>query len=63
TVAEQGYPGYDLSAWVALVAPKGTAPEVVQVLNSAINAALARPDVNARLVLAVSPAATRNRPS
>ena len=50
TVAEQGYPGYDLSAWVALVAPKGTAPEVVQVLNSAINAALARPDVNARLV-------------
>ena len=24
TVAEQGYPDYDVAAWVALVAPKGT---------------------------------------
>ncbi|SEF46525.1 Bug family tripartite tricarboxylate transporter substrate binding protein [Bosea lathyri] len=50
TVAEQGYAGYDLSAWVALVAPKGTPAAVVQVLNAAVNAALARPAVAARLI-------------
>lgn len=50
TVAEQGYPGYDLSAWVALVAPKGTPAAIVEVLNAAINAALATPEINARLV-------------
>jgi tripartite-type tricarboxylate transporter receptor subunit TctC len=50
TVAEQGYPGYDLSAWVALAAPKGTPPAVVATLNSAVNAALARPEIAARLV-------------
>lgn len=50
TVAEQGYAGYDLAAWVALVAPKGTPAAVVSVLNSAVNAALAKPEVAARLV-------------
>jgi tripartite-type tricarboxylate transporter receptor subunit TctC len=50
TVAEQGYPGYDLSAWVALVAPKGTPPAIVAALNSAINGALANPQVAARLI-------------
>ncbi len=50
TVAEQGYAGYDLSAWVALVAPKGTSPTVVAALNAAINGALAKPQVAARLV-------------
>lgn len=50
TVAEQGYAGYDLSAWVALVAPKGTPPAVVAALNAAVNAALARPQVAARLL-------------
>ncbi len=50
TVAEQGYAGYDLSAWVALVAPRGTPPAVVDVLNAAINAALAQPEINARLI-------------
>jgi tripartite-type tricarboxylate transporter receptor subunit TctC len=50
TVAEQGYPGYDLSAWVALVAPKGTPAEVVRILNDAVNTALARPEIDARLI-------------
>ncbi len=50
TVAEQGYPGYDLSAWVALVAPKGTPPAVIAALNAAINGALGKPQVAARLV-------------
>lgn len=50
TVAEQGYAGYDLSAWVALVAPKGTPAAVVEVLNDAVNAALRKPEINARLI-------------
>lgn len=50
TVAEQGYPGYDLSAWIALVAPKGTPPAVVAALNAAVNAALNKPEVAERLI-------------
>jgi tripartite-type tricarboxylate transporter receptor subunit TctC len=49
TVAEQGYPDYDLSAWVALVAPRNTPIEVVRVLNGAINAALGQAAVAERL--------------
>lgn len=49
TVAEQGYPDYDLSAWVAIVAPRNTSTEVVRVLNTAINAALAQPAIAERL--------------
>jgi tripartite-type tricarboxylate transporter receptor subunit TctC len=49
TVAEQGYPDYDVAAWVALVAPKGTSREVVDKLNAAVNEALKRKDVRERL--------------
>jgi tripartite-type tricarboxylate transporter receptor subunit TctC len=34
TVAEQGYPDYDLSAWIALVAPKATPRPVVERLTT-----------------------------
>jgi tripartite-type tricarboxylate transporter receptor subunit TctC len=50
TVAEQGYPDYDISAWVAIVAPKNTPPDVIATLNGAINEALTRPGVRERLV-------------
>ncbi len=40
TVAEQGYPDYEQSAWSALVAPAGTPPAVIARLNSAMNKAL-----------------------
>lgn len=50
TVAEQGYAGYDLSAWIALVAPKGTPPAIVSTLNAAVNAALTQPAIVARLI-------------
>jgi tripartite-type tricarboxylate transporter receptor subunit TctC len=49
TVAEQGYPDYDVAAWVALVAPKGTPREVVQKLNLAVHDALKRKDVVEKL--------------
>jgi tripartite-type tricarboxylate transporter receptor subunit TctC len=48
TVAET-VPGYEASAWFGMGAPKGTPPEIVNKLNKAINAALADPNIRARL--------------
>jgi tripartite-type tricarboxylate transporter receptor subunit TctC len=48
TVAET-VPGYEASAWFGMGAPKGTPPEVIAVLNNAINQALADPNIKARL--------------
>jgi tripartite-type tricarboxylate transporter receptor subunit TctC len=42
-------PGYESSAWFGFVAPKGTSVEVVDRVNKEINAALADPNVRARL--------------
>lgn len=50
TFAEQGIADYDIAAWVALMAPKGTSPDVVTVLGRAAQAALTSPAVKARLV-------------
>ncbi|ADP14901.1 extra-cytoplasmic solute receptor family protein 31 [Achromobacter xylosoxidans A8] len=49
TVAEQGYPDYEQSAWSALVAPAGTPPEVIARLNAAMNAALRSDNVSKEL--------------
>ncbi|EWM49969.1 tripartite tricarboxylate transporter receptor family protein [Bordetella holmesii 35009] len=35
TLAEQGLPGYDVSVFFGIVAPKGTPPEIVDKLNNA----------------------------
>jgi tripartite-type tricarboxylate transporter receptor subunit TctC len=48
TVAET-VPGYEASAWFGMGAPKDTPPELIAVLNKAINEALADPDMKARL--------------
>lgn len=50
TVAEQGFPDYDLSAWIAIMAPKGTDLAIVKALNEAVNGALAQPEVKSRLI-------------
>jgi tripartite-type tricarboxylate transporter receptor subunit TctC len=42
-------PGYDAVVWYGIVAPKGTPPEIVATLNSAVNAVLADPKLKARL--------------
>ncbi len=39
TVAEQGYPGFEVVAWTALFAPAGTPALVVEKLNAAMRAA------------------------
>ncbi|SCK25517.1 Tripartite-type tricarboxylate transporter, receptor component TctC [Variovorax sp. HW608] len=49
TVAESGYQGFVAEDWKALVAPAGTPPEAIARMNEAMNAALKRPEVIARL--------------
>lgn len=44
TTAEAGLPGFELEAWVALFAPAGTPPDVVEKLSSQVKAALALPE-------------------
>jgi tripartite-type tricarboxylate transporter receptor subunit TctC len=48
TVAET-VPGYEASAWFGMGAPKGTPRDIINRLNKAINAALADPNIQARL--------------
>ncbi len=49
TVAESGYPGFVAEDWKAIVAPSGTPPDALDKANKALNAALTRPEVVARL--------------
>src|SRR5258708_38925430 len=42
-------PGYEVSIWYGIAAPRGTPPEIVAKLNQAVNAALADPKLQARL--------------
>ena len=36
TMIDEGYPDFDLSAWYGVLAPKGTPPEIVALLNAEI---------------------------
>lgn len=45
SVAESGYPQYDVSAWNGFVAPARTPADRVQKLNDAVNKVLLQPDV------------------
>jgi len=49
TVAESGYPGFEVSTWFAYLAPAGTPAAVVTKLNTEINAAMRSPEVEKRL--------------
>jgi len=42
-------PGYTVTGWLGVGAPKGTPPEVIERLNREINTALANPTVKARM--------------
>ncbi len=50
TVDEQGFPGFHMSVWGGLFAPKGTPKDVIAKLNAAAVVALADPAVRQRLV-------------
>jgi tripartite-type tricarboxylate transporter receptor subunit TctC len=49
TVDEVGFPGFHISVWGGLFAPKGTPSDVITKLNAAAVDALADPSVRARL--------------
>jgi tripartite-type tricarboxylate transporter receptor subunit TctC len=49
TIAESGLPGFDTSAWFALLTTKNTPEAVRATLEKAVIAALSDPDVRARL--------------
>jgi tripartite-type tricarboxylate transporter receptor subunit TctC len=44
TVAESGYPGFDASLWLAIVAPAGTPQPIIERLNKELNALVAAAD-------------------
>ncbi len=50
TVADAGLPGFKIGNWWALVAPRGTPQTVIDVLSREMKAALAKPDVQERLM-------------
>jgi tripartite-type tricarboxylate transporter receptor subunit TctC len=49
TIAEQGYPGFDIAPWYGIVAPKGTPAEIVAKLNVSINKLLQDPAFREKL--------------
>ncbi len=48
TIAET-VPGYEASVWYGVSAPKGTPPEVVEILSKSVTAGLANPKLQAKL--------------
>jgi tripartite-type tricarboxylate transporter receptor subunit TctC len=49
TMAEAGFPGFEISSWYPLFAPAGTPPEVIARLNAVVVKALNDPASRARL--------------
>jgi tripartite-type tricarboxylate transporter receptor subunit TctC len=49
TVAESGYPGFDVSTWWALLAPAGTPPAIIELLHEKLRKVLAMADVKEQL--------------
>ena len=45
TVAESGFPGYQVSEWFGFIGPAGLPDEIVQKMNAAINEAARQPDI------------------
>jgi tripartite-type tricarboxylate transporter receptor subunit TctC len=45
TVIEAGVPGYEAAIWLGLMAPAGTPKPIIDKLNTAVNAAIRRPEV------------------
>ncbi|WP_198087540.1 tripartite tricarboxylate transporter substrate binding protein [Variovorax sp. E3] len=50
TVAESGYPGFDMYTWHGLVAPKGTPPDIVRSLSAVIKQVVSEPTVHKELL-------------
>ena len=50
SVAEQGLPGFEVTAWNALYAPRGTPKAIVDQLNAEMAKIIAQPETRARLL-------------
>ncbi len=50
TLNELGLKGFDVTAWIAMVAPKGTPRPIVDRLNGEINKVLKEPDFRAQII-------------
>ena len=49
TVAEAGLPGYDVTGWLGIVAPRGVPAPIVARLNAELNRIMHEPEMVARL--------------
>ena len=49
TIAEQGYPGYEVHSWWGIVAPAGVPPAILQRLHDEMKTILATADMRERL--------------
>jgi tripartite-type tricarboxylate transporter receptor subunit TctC len=49
TIAESGYPGFEVTIWYGLLAPAGTSPAIIRRLHLETVKALAQPDLRAKL--------------
>jgi len=50
TVAESGFPGYEVSTWYSILVPAGTPADVIDRLNRELLRVVALPDVRERLI-------------
>jgi len=49
TIAESGFPGYEISSWQGVFAPGGTRKDIVDKINGEIVHMIGQPDVRARM--------------
>jgi tripartite-type tricarboxylate transporter receptor subunit TctC len=49
TLTESGFPGFDVTTWFALMAPRGTPAPIIAKLNDQVARVIALPDVRGRL--------------
>jgi tripartite-type tricarboxylate transporter receptor subunit TctC len=49
TIAESGYPGFDMTAWIAVVGPHGLPPDVRARLQKAVATVVASPDMQEKM--------------
>jgi len=48
TMAESGFPGFDVSQWFGVFVPQGTPPDIVRMLHAEVTAALKVPEIRSR---------------
>ena len=48
-LTEAGFPGLEIHGWIGILAPSRTPDDIGERLNAAVNAAVAKPSVNAKL--------------